>query len=817
MTETRKEVPEKGLPPVYAATYDHHGVILWGLPHLRRFLEIQTSRLEKYPEFRLGWDHEAFTYDYLAEHEPELLQEMRAALNRFPGRLGVGSCTYGQPLSMFIDGESNIRQLTLALDTVERRLGVQVPVYLMSEHPFHAQLPQLLAGCGFKGAILRTHFMMYGHNPEFDAPVGWWRGADGSRLPAVPTYIGQGATLPLFTFKIPGPASTMDNRIMTDAISERCALTLADFRRTFGGRVQPLIATRADDARSEESLIEAHLGDPDYRWVLMEEIFGLLPHPRAEFDIGPNGFKVRMPWGYCGNWIWNRSRQAETAVLTAERLAAIGTVLGGPPREEELENTWKDLLIGQHHDIQVCGMEKEAHLYLGGAIEKAGAIAEKVMSTVAPRIGRGRRLVVFNPLPWERREPVELDGEGGLISLPGLGFTVFTPQKVETRETPAMTWQTGIEYRGLGSFSFEKTEGGEKWVWHNDKVNCLMTPYYKVYTGMAGGLRLVKDRRSGTHLLAPPKVSGTLAGLIDGRDCISEGRITEARTEHMHAVLTEEGEIGGLRYTSTWTFYAHTRRIDWRSEIEFAGQWVGRPKQPPAESTPPLSPGKGNYPETVTAFNDHEYKLRLRFFPGVGSIGLTGVRDLPFHIAVTDDPYVEGLYWTAVTDGRVGLALFNRGLMGSVREKDGAFASVLAFSLPYVWSTRSLAGEYRYELGIYPFEGDWRQADLHRRALEYNFPCPTREVIEEGAYLGESWTPCRFEGQGAAMLSALYTKQGRTYARFCEYGGGQAEVSLDWLGEPVSFTLTDMREREGGVVGRRLLLEPWQVQTVRLD
>jgi hypothetical protein len=28
-----------------------------------------------------------------------------------------------------------------------------------------------LAGCGFRGAVLRTHFMMYGHNPAVDAPV----------------------------------------------------------------------------------------------------------------------------------------------------------------------------------------------------------------------------------------------------------------------------------------------------------------------------------------------------------------------------------------------------------------------------------------------------------------------------------------------------------------------------------------------------------------------------------------------------------------------------------------------------------------------
>ena len=43
----------------------------------------------------------------------------------------------------------------------------------------------------------------------------------------------------------------------------------------------------------------------------------------------PNDFTVRMPWGYCGNKIWNDSRKAEISVLFAERLAAVEFLNGG--------------------------------------------------------------------------------------------------------------------------------------------------------------------------------------------------------------------------------------------------------------------------------------------------------------------------------------------------------------------------------------------------------------------------------------------------------------------------------------------------------
>lgn len=65
----------------------------------------------------------------------------------------------------------------------------------MSEHAMHSQIPQIINGFGFDGAIMRTHFMMYGYNPTFNYPIGLWEGIDGSRISTIPTYEGEGAAL----------------------------------------------------------------------------------------------------------------------------------------------------------------------------------------------------------------------------------------------------------------------------------------------------------------------------------------------------------------------------------------------------------------------------------------------------------------------------------------------------------------------------------------------------------------------------------------------------------------------------------------------
>ncbi len=61
----------------------------------------------------------------------------------------------------------------------------------------------------------------------------------------------------------------------------------------------------------------------------------LVPAPTDEFMTLPDDFHVIMPWGYCGNEIWNMSRQAEVKVLTAERLAAMESLTGGENHEAD--------------------------------------------------------------------------------------------------------------------------------------------------------------------------------------------------------------------------------------------------------------------------------------------------------------------------------------------------------------------------------------------------------------------------------------------------------------------------------------------------
>ncbi len=805
---------DEELPPIYAATYDHFGIILWGLERYKEVLNNELDWLEHHQEYRMGWDHEAFTYDYLAENAPEILLQMKDSLNRYAGRLGVGSSTYGQPLSMFITEESNIRQMTLAMETSEKLLNYPLSVYMMSEHPFHPQLPQMLVGCGFKGAILRTHFMMYGQNPAYNAPVGFWKGVDGSRIPALPTYPNQ-LVDPIIFHVIPGLTSTLDNRILTDAPSDYCPLDLDDFRRAFGDQIQPLIATRADDTRNRESLIKKHEDSPNHQWILIEDIFKLLPQPRTEFSPGANDFKVRMPWGYCGNWIWNRCREAEVRVQTAERLAAIYFAISQVESDSRLEPAWKNLLVAQHHDIQICGLEKDAQTFLDASLQTSNAVINDVMDAISLRIGHaGPRQVLFNPLPWERKEWIPSDQGGSVQTIAGLGFKALPIESIEKKVVePTFQWTPTGQSDSL-RFPANLEASVVTTIWKYESVGVLLTPHYEVCFSPTGGIRLLRDLVSGKPLMSPPKTSAKLVGVINGVEHESIGTISKVELNSDCALLIETGQIGGIPYRSEWTFYAHTRRIDWHGELIFNAEWIGRLKVPINSSESQLSvQGHDLSSQVVPAFNEHEYKLRLRFYPRL-SAHMKGIRDLPAYIDETESPTVQGLYWTALADQQTGLALFNRGQMGSVHESDDAFSSILAFSLPYIWGTRILKGKYTYDLGILPFIGPWQQANLQRQALEYNFPLVQRKISDGSDSLGEAWSPYQETSKGDVILSALFVKNKKLFARYYECSGDAAEVVLEWMGKQMRFTSSDFRERVQGGLGRRLKLLPWQIQTV---
>jgi alpha-mannosidase len=794
----------------YMLTYDHGGLILWGSDHFMERLRNAMEWLDKYKSFKIGLDNEAYVYDYLGENEPELMDELKSDLQKYSGRFAIGSSTYGQPLSQFINDESNVRQIAYALEAEKKYFNYRPPVYLMSEHAMHSQIPQILDGFGYKGAIMRTHFMMYGYNPTFDLPVGLWTGVDGSQIPAIPTYVGEGSEF---------GKTTIDTWILTRYPSKESPDPMEYFRKKFS-HIHPLLASRADDSGlRKEELVREYEKKPKFKWILLDELLEKYPEAKDPMVTRPNDFVVRMPWGYCGNEIWNNSRKAEVSVLTAERLAAIEMLAGGDSHEADLGKAWKSLLLAQHHDIQICGLLADAGRLLPESTGESEKVISGSMNYFAGKMtGEGHgQITVFNPLSWDRTCWITADIDisrgmaKGYVAKCG---TTEVPVRIISPE--AYTDGSNILVKGvfkaklsplsISSWSvlpsdraFSEDKPGIK---TDENGMTVSTPYYKIVLAEEGGLTSIRDIKTGKLITGGNDRAAFFEGTIAGKDRLSSGRwiIRKSTPESPMVSMTECGSIGGIPYEFDMTFYEDNPRIDCRVKFDFNGQMIGLLSEDRRDSHSPFV---------------HEEKLRFKLFPAIDTSAATGIRDLPFIIAETGNKYVEGNYWTAISDGNSGIAYFNKGNMGSVREKDGGFSIPLAYSMYYIWGTRILFGPYSYEFAILPFSGDRETTDLHRKALEYSFISPAIRTVPGDGSLGSSYNKVDTDAGGDVIMTALYPDKGKVVARFFKSGDSEATSALSVkIGSSrLSETRLDgtfIKDFSGPV-----LLKPWEIKTFR--
>lgn len=805
----KKEVPpSEVLNPMYLITYDHGGIVPWGVDHFKTYLHTAVDWLDRYPNFKIGLDNEAYAYDYMNRYDTLLLEEVRGYLKKYKGRFGIGSSTYGQPLSQFISGESNIRQIGYAIETEESLFQYSPTVYLMSEHAMHSQIPQILKGFGFSGAIMRTHFMMYGYNPTFNSAIGWWIGMDGSRISTIPTYKGEGNGFGWVT---------EDNYILTRYPGPECNEPLEAFRKKFS-HINPLLATRADDSGlRQEGLVKEYENKPGYKWILADEIFPNFPAPHDEFLTLPNDFHARMPWGYCGNEIWNRSRKAEVNVLTAERLAAMESLAGGENHEDKIHESWENLLIAQHHDIQICGLVNESRKYLSASINLSDGIINASMKYVSSKMEGGdlAQITVFNPLSWTRKEYVETT-----INVPNnvrfeikkgnqlIPYEILSSVNNAGKDSTKTKLLIPVEIPALTFYSFSIVRSDQQQVTSEsirfDKKNLqVTTPFWIINLKKEGGILSLVSRSTGTQLFMTEKGrSAYFAGVINGQPIESVGSwdLDSILITNNQLILHEDGTIGAIPYRLEMKLTGFSPRIDFAAGFQFNYEKIGR-----------LSNNKN---ESASAFL-HEKKLRFKIFPATG-IGTTGIRDLPFAIAETEEKYIDGNYWSALADGHTGMAFFNKGNMGSVREPDGGFSIPLAYSMYYCWNTVILKGGFSYEFSLYPFEGNWKEADIHKKALEYNFPFISLLSEKGNGSLANQFQPFRISSSDV-ILSALYTKNGIPFVRFYESGGLKGVMNLNCNIGSCKYTEVDFRGNEIGKKNQNLVFNPWQIKTLKLN
>lgn len=775
---------------LYILTYEHGGYVLWGdrvKPRLKKIFEW----LEKYPKLKIGLDYESFTFDEFSRCDPEIIEMISELLKKYPDRVGLGATTYGQPLSLTISEESNARQLSYSVRTNKEFFGVTPNVYAISEFALNNQTPQLIKNCGYDAAILRSHVMGYGYPRTFDSAWGNWIGKDGTSIPAVPTYDKQGRGF---------NCTTVDNWILS-RWPDDTKISLEDFEEMFE-KYSPVLASRYDDLTQEIEKVTAYTETKDNaEYVLLEDIPALYGEAKDELATTDNDFHVQMPWGYCGNEIFNGVRRSEVAAVQAEELNAVAFMLGADEEREKLDEAWKYALAAQHHDVTICGLLDLSRRFIPASLAASDHVKEKSLEAIASKLASSEKdsIIAINANSFPVDEWVDFEDKKLRVEL-----APFTAKRIE-------------EKKENYNFSWDAESG------------ILSTPCYKLklndsgiaYIDEIGGRRIV-DNGNGELFSA----------CIEDADCVSDGKWTVEIAETC-AKAVQDGKIGSVPFRFEMTFNGSSPRIDCKTRFEIHGEHIGR-----------LGEKMGLKKSLTVEGHMHESKLCLNMNLCLDE-SRRMVRDLPYSISdwsgdirVTEDYWykedlilidkkvspeesfknstqLNGIYWIALRDEKNGFAVMNRGCMGSA--VNGNRLSVpLVYANSYMCGTKMLDGIFDDEFALLPFGSNLTDAELHRKAYSYAYQPTVIGVAKGNGEMSEfGWASLEADS-GEVMLTTLYPENGYLLARFCNYSDEAATAKFGSAVGRVSAETDLLGNELSEISDGKLTFRPWEIKTVKI-
>ena len=769
--------------------------------------EALMKRLRESPHRPAVFDMDGHAYEDMARWTPEVIAGMRRAVEA--GSLEIANGTYGQPLSQTVSGESNVRHFFFGLRAIHRAVAAQVDSFVSQEPLFFPQLPQVLAGFGFRGVVLRTHWAPFGREKAFDSAFVRWRGPDGTEILTAPRY-------GFMRYDLLGPEHVGSNAgaLLGGDVQLWGDDRFVAFRAAVAERrIRPALLTRAADLKQPESPLPdvERLESAGLRLVTARRYFDMAPARAPVVTFRPEDLPSTIPWGLGGDRLQRQGALAEGALLAAERLDAVAATVGGRSRQRRLERAWKQLLLSQHHDLHVCGpalstRHNKAMMDVGAdmahrARRAAATVASSSLGQVAARIdtsGSGETaVVVFNPSAWPRREYLQIPvGVGGRLAR---GDREIAVQRVGNH-VGFLAELPSIGYRVFGASTALRSASSGQGTW----ARAFDGHGYRATMHDDGTLRIERDG----HLLAA--AAGHLTVYRDGRWYDSRGESPRVRLLADGPVFRRylvRGSVGGVPFRESVTLYRELPRIDLRTEVNFG-----------AESR--LGPQMADHSRRVAYYLQDDRKLCLNLESPLGRC----LYESPYLVASSRGGRVTGLGWVALDDGRgSGLALLNRGTRGHHwRRKAGVLRQVLAWG-PDDWLyagddllTRGpsqytpMRGRHVYHLAILPYRS---QVELLRGAHDYLVPCQALTTEPSEGDLPPSASLLTVE-PAEPMLAALFQWEGALHARLWN-GSPRAQtarlISGGRLVRAVPVSL-DLERAEGSARVRR-----WGIQTFRLE
>ena len=708
--------------------------------------------LQKHPDYRYGMETNLFLMEYL-NRVPTQADVVHGLIRE--GRLTFGA-TYNQPYESLWRDESLVREVYYGRKWLREHLGSDVDCVTAwgTDVPSVAlQMPQILAKSGVK------YLMLGRFRPGFFD----WYSPDGSKITvgSLGIYGRLSAYLTPYNpvdvaLQLPGLLRNWDDFYKRNAIPPEFPITdMTDYLPPTQELI-PLVEGWKSEVQQKygvslnlkfatgEELMKAVTRDPGTRFP---ELHGEWPNNWA-YIHGPTHHDVV-----------SAGREAVWDLTAAEKFWSLRSLASGGKERyptETFDQAWMAQIYPDHGfgglngditDAVFLAKEKEAQL-LGRTL--LNSAVEWTANHAAPVDSRLPKLVILNPLSWERSGPVwtEIptphDQEAVVVNARGEEVTSQRVPQAQGGTTRYILEAANIPAIGYSAFAVRfKPRASETLSQEEFKKKVYENPFYRLEFA-SGGLRSIFDKQLNQELLNPEKFLGGEVFMLDsvGWDAHEEGDF-----QHPSWKAIEKTS----QYEPSWRLIeSGPVRTGWRLEQPFKEATV-RLEVYAYQKTKRL-----DFDVQILHWSGEKNKEFRMAFPANIPDGQVAY-EVPYGALEVDKDEIEGIPfqgwfsrparqihprevqdWISASNGRWGVILSSSVSVWDYLDSDERKERLTLLQPILLASRRSVhglgnwylqKGDHAYHFSLTSVAGDWRNG--FRFGNEANSPFPSAVVSPE--------------------------------------------------------------------------------------
>jgi len=385
-------------------------VWLWnwseGISVVHSTFQSALDRMKETPDFKFTASSAQF-YHWVAENDPAMLKEIRKRVDE--GRWCSVGGWWVEPDMNIPSGEAMVRQGLYGQQTLQHLLGHRSTVAYNPDSFGHTgNLPQIIKLQGMENYI----FMRPGiREKTLPSDLFWWEGSDGTK---VLTYRIQ------FGYNDSGSVRTRVENLVAQYGNQPMKSFMAYYGAgDHGGGATKVNISSINELKVEKDAPAVFYSTPEtyFKEVHADKSLNL---PTIKDDLQHHAVGCYT----AESEIKKGNRQSEAALVTAEKIAAIGSVAWGAHYpKQELTAAWHKVLFLQFHDSlagsSLFDHSQSAREGFGYALDAAHQTTfmgvQKLEWQVATEDPESQYLLVFNPHAWEVTTNVEYDYNWGTM------------------------------------------------------------------------------------------------------------------------------------------------------------------------------------------------------------------------------------------------------------------------------------------------------------------------------------------------------------------------------------------------------------------